>query len=793
MRLTIERVITTGTTVLDRGITDLEVYVGDSGVLLVSSTGRNGGLAGYAIAPGGGVSLRTSVVFPETITGIVADRIVVDPGTGRIYVGADGGGLIAWGVGANLALTGRLGTEWAVALAQARGESDPVLEATITQTPRATDLLPPGTDADQIVALESVMVQGRQVVLIACADTHSLVSHIRDPATGALIRADQVGAAEGLGIQAPSGMETVVINGTTLVVLVSAGTSSVTVLRVGVDGRLEPVEHVIDTATTRFEGAQAVAVVQAGAHTFVIVGGADHGITLFLLTAEGRLVYLDTIADTAALSLANVSAIEAVVVDGILHVFVGSQIDTGITHLTIPIANLGVARAGNPGEAMRVTGGTGDDILTARTSGDTLEGGGGTDVLLAGPGRTALTGGAGADIFVAGAGSTRMEVADFQRGQDRLDLSALPMLRDVGQLTITPTANGARIDYRGVQIHITSADGQPLNAADLFPAGLLTPDRIPILPRALPPEPPREVRGTEGADTLTGGTGNDTIWGLGGGDRIDLIGGNNEVWAGAGNDTINVGPGNDTIWGGDGNDLIYGTAGGRNTLGGGAGNDTIHGGPDAETIFGGLGNDLLYSGGGANRVFGGEGNDTIRGGDGGNGLGGGPGEDDIHGARGNDTIWGTGGNDRLWGYEGRDEVWGGPGNDSVWGGVGNDTVGGGAGNDFLYGEDGNDVLWAGPGDDRLWGGPGADRFVFYPGFESNRVMDFDPTEGDRLQLGADLWQGAGALTAEQIVERYGRVNEFGSAVLDFTASGGTVIVLVGYDDLGALAAAIDIL
>jgi Ca2+-binding RTX toxin-like protein len=93
----------------------------------------------------------------------------------------------------------------------------------------------------------------------------------------------------------------------------------------------------------------------------------------------------------------------------------------------------------------------------------------------------------------------------------------------------------------------------------------------------------------------------------------------------------------------------------------------------------------------------------------------------------------------------------------------------------------------------MWGGPGADRFVFYPGFDTNRIMDFDPTEGDRLQLGAGLWQEAGTLTAAEIVDRYGSINEFGNAVLDFTASGGTVVVLVGYDDLETLASVIDIL
>jgi Ca2+-binding RTX toxin-like protein len=627
-------------------------------------------------------------------------------------------------------------------------------------------------NTDQIVELRTVTVQGREYVLIACASSNSVQSYRRDPATGALIPADQTGAAEGLGIRAPTGMEVVAVGGVTYAVLVSAGTSSITVIRVGPDGRLTPVEHIVDTAATRFQGVQAVAVVQANGMTFVIAGGADHGVSLFLMLPDGRLVYLDTIADTAELSMANVSAIEAVVVNGVIHVFVGSQRDSGITHLTIPVDSLGVTAQGASGAATRIAGTNRADVLIARSNNDTLEGGAGADVLVAGPGRTVMRGGDGADIYVVRAGATRVEIADFQRGLDRLDLGDLPMLRSVAQLTITPTANGARIEYRGVTITITSADGQPLTVADLFPDGLWGPDRIPILPPGASDEEGRHFTGTDGNDTLTGGSGNDTIDAGAGNDRIVLIGGNNLVWGGGGNDTIVAGPGNDTVYAGPGDDLIYGF-GGNNRLEGGPGNDTVYGGPDSETIQGGPGNDLIWSGGGSNRVFGGEGNDTIHGGDGGNRLDGGPGHDVIHGGLGNDTIWGGDGNDLIYDAGGRDELWGGAGNDSLRGGPGNDT------------------LWAGPGSDRLWGGAGADMFVFFRNYDTNRIMDFNPAEGDRIRLATGMFAGLGPLTAAEIVARYGYINEYGNAVLDLSFAG-TTIILVGFDDLAALAAAIDL-
>lgn len=793
MRMRIERVVQTGNAVLDRGFTDFAAHVGPDGVVTIfATTGRNGGISGWRIGADGNAVLTTTLVYPPDLATTVSDRLILDAtgATPRLYVGADGAGLIGYGLGANLAIGARLGVDWTTASAAASNGGLPALEALVTMTPRAAQLLPPWVDCTQLVALETVTVQGREYVLIACADSDGVQSYRREPGTGALIPADQAGAFDGLGIRAPTAMETVTIGGATFAVVASAGSSSLTVMRVGTDGALIPTDHVIDTAATRFEGVQAVAVAQAGDHAFVVAGGADHGVTLFLLLPDGRLVWLDTLADTAQLSLANVSAIEAVVSGGELHIFVGSQRDGGITHLTVPIDSLGSSLTGQAGQVRRIAGTAGDDILMARTNTDTLEGGAGADVLVSGPGRTFVRGGEGADIFVARQGATRIDVLDFQRGTDRLDLSDLPFLRDVAQLTITTTATGARIDYRGVQIHVTSANGQPLTAADLFPNGLGGADRVPILPRSPSPEPGREIIGTPGSDMLTGGRGNDTIRAEDGADTIRLSDGNNLVYGGGGNDTITGGPGNDTIFAGPGDDLIYGW-GGRNTLGGGPGNDTIYGGPDGETIFGGEGNDLIYSGGGSNRVFGSEGNDTIHGGDGGNGLGGGPGNDLIYGGLGNDTIWGIGGNDVIHGVGGNNELWGGPGHDTIHGASGNDVLGGGTGNDFLYGGGGNDTLWAGPGDDRMWGGAGADAFVFYRNFETNRILDFNPTEGDTLRLGTGLWQEAGPLTPAEVVARFGTLNEFGNLVLDFGPLGGTTIILVGFNDFDALAAAIE--
>lgn len=100
---------------------------------------------------------------------------------------------------------------------------------------------------------------------------------------------------------------------------------------------------------------------------------------------------------------------------------------------------------------------------------------------------------------------------------------------------------------------------------------------------------------------------------------------------------------------------------------------------------------------------------------------------------------------------------GGDRNDVLTGGRGNDTIDGRGGNDTLRGEAGNDTLLGGPGRDVLIGGPGADvltgdaganRFVFSGRNRTqalrtsllrapDRITDFNPTEGDRIQLDFD--------------------------------------------------------
>jgi RTX calcium-binding nonapeptide repeat (4 copies) len=121
-----------------------------------------------------------------------------------------------------------------------------------------------------------------------------------------------------------------------------------------------------------------------------------------------------------------------------------------------------------------------------------------------------------------------------------------------------------------------------------------------------------------------------------------------------------------------------------------------------------------------------QGNDTMRGG---------AGDDHLFGLAGADALYGGAGVDEVRGGAGDDMLFGGSGNDTLFGNAGVDQLRGGAGADHLNGGPGADWLFGGPGNDVLTGGPGADRFVFTAAGDGlDRITDFHPEQGDRLQL-----------------------------------------------------------
>jgi len=298
--------------------------------------------------------------------------------------------------------------------------------------------------------------------------------------------------------------------------------------------------------------------------------------------------------------------------------------------------------------------------------------------------------------------------------------------------------------------------------------------------------------GDDGDDTLVGGTGDDEIWGMEGSDTLtgeagdDYLSGGagvNRLMGGIGDDVLVVRDGASFIDGGEGRDelwlspisaapallnyasltagggsyaniemvVLFGDVGADTLLGGslpdvlvgGGGADSLGGAEGNDELYGDAGADTMLGGAGADTVAGGEGANYLRGDEGGDSLTGGSVFDDINGNAGDDCASGGAGDDWVVGGKDNDRLGGDEGADIVYGNLGSDTCDGGAGNDLVRGGQQDDVLTGGAGDDwlsgdrdsdTLTGGAGADVFHTFGDAGTDRVVDFNLAEGDRVQL-----------------------------------------------------------
>ena len=749
--------ISAGNEVYFTRLTDLVTVQGAGGSYLVAATMTGGGLTSFFIE-GADVPARVirSQGYDRLLTYIEPPRIALLPaevGAGVILTGMAGGGAGGYAFGSGFEPAGRIGVPGiardisALVTTQA-GANTIFVVAANDQTGFSTYLR--GADGVARKVVDVVIPQlagiryaevdflrlaeaGGKTYVVAGSSAGNIINAYELRSDGTLRQTGGIGHGNATGMFSPRDAVVLNVGAQTYVIVSGAESSSLTSFRFAPDGRLVPVDHVIDELSTRFQGVTAMTTVTIEGRSLLIVGGADDGITIFVVLPNGKLLYLDTVVDNDAMSLADVSAISATVVDGKVVIFVGSATETGITQLVYDPGAVGETR-GVP--AGRYQAGAGDDIIVATPGTTFIDGGAGNDTLVAGIDPITLRGGAGADVYVLSAPRGRILIDGYDTRHDRIDLSHVPGLRSMYGVTVAQTSTGATLRYGNTVVEIRAADGRPINPSHFtdaaFPTAHYDPRYLTTViygadgGQRIQADPGGSVVfGGRGADTIMGSlngdflsggggndvilgrAGNDTLHGDDGNDSIDGMNGDDVIDGGPGNDTLRGGAGNDTIHGGPGNDLIFGSAG-TDLLYGDDGADTINGGPGADTIYGGEGNDLLRGDDGNDRIYGEGGHDRILGGLGNDWLHGGDGNDTLAGGPGNDTLYGGNGNDVLSGGFGDDLLDGGPGNDTLWGGAGNDRMFGGTGNDSLFGEDGDDLMSGGAGDDRLHGGNGAD-------------------------------------------------------------------------------------
>lgn len=374
------------------------------------------------------------------------------------------------------------------------------------------------TGVSGLRALATATVGGASFTVVADAGGTLTVHRIAD---GTFTQTDRVGATDGLTLSAISQIVSLRLGTETYVLVAAAGTSSLSALRLSGDGSLTITDHVIDALGSRFQSVGALAVAASGDRVYVVAGGADDGVSAFLLLPGGRFHHLGSFEDTNFASLQNVTGLMAHVQGGTLSVLASGEAEGGLTRLTIDLSDDGITRIAGGG-ATALSGGAGDDILSGGAAADTLSGGAGDDLLIDGGGTDLLTGGAGADVFVLDLDGATDRITDFDVARDRIDLSRIPMLYDLAEVAIVATATGAELRYRDEVLILQSVAGGSLTAAAVRPALIVSVDRPPLLDAD--PQP------TTGNDTLIGGEGRDTIWGLAGDDLIEGGDGDDVLW-----------------------------------------------------------------------------------------------------------------------------------------------------------------------------------------------------------------------------------------------------------------------
>ncbi|PRY75987.1 putative secreted protein (type I secretion substrate) [Yoonia maritima] len=498
-----------------------------------------------------------------------------------------------------------------------------------------------GTYTDQISATTTTAIDGQNFLLTASMTGNGVTSWSIDQ-TGALSAVDNLGTDQELWIDVPTVMTTTVVNGQTYVLLGAAGSDSISVMQLNPDGNMILRDHVLDGLETRFGGISALEVINHNGQTFVIAGGADDGISVFILLEGGQLLPRGHIADTTEMGLDNISALAVNGHGNGLDIYVASSSEIGITKLRFSTGPAGVTATATLAGGV-LLGSDGGDILQGQLGNDVIFGGAGDDILRDGRGSDTLTGGAGADVFILSADGATDTITDFSLGEDTIDLSLWPMLRDASQLTMTMLTNGVQVSYGEEVLIVQSVDGRPIDYRDFTNADLIGITRIPQTvtpgypgPYTPPPDldpptvdndDPAVINPVTGIGVITTGNLNELRDAMGG--HADTSAGYAPVIIGQDtDDNLNGDVANDVIIGGGGNDIISGEDG----------NDTLLGRSGSDTLFGGVGADILFGGAGADTLNGGTGQDILRGG---------AGNDVIDGGAGNDILFGDAGADEF--------------------------------------------------------------------------------------------------------------------------------------------------
>lgn len=523
---------------------------------------------------------------------------------------------------------------------------------------------------------------------------------------------DSLGAVEGLGFGAVVDVQVIEL-GEQHIALVTTDHGALATLGISTNA-LNLLDFVIDTSETRLNNAVAVETFYHEGQAFILVGGADAGISLLSVMGDGRLLSLGQFADTAEASLGTINDIEVMKTSSTLRVFVSSDTINGVAELTLPLSSLPNA---TPVIEGTIQGTPQSDLLIAGDEPSVSYGNGGGDLFVDGAYNDVLYGGDGADRFILTSDGRTDTIRNFDLIEDRLDLSAWGSIYSFDQMEVKGRSDGFRLTYGSeVLVVVTGARA----GAD---------DIVHILDTSLSRPTVNLIEGGSGDGNLIFSSSTETTIFEASQPNASFIGGTGlDVISFAGLAQVSVSLDNPSL----------------NSV-----NITGQSYQSIEGVLGSAGDDMILGDSTANSLSGGDGDDTLSGGGGRDILEGNTGNDSIFDTNGGAQMQGGIGNDFLLALSGANQLIDGDvaslsdNADTLLGGYGNDTLEGGAGDDILVGDFGaflywgDDTLEGGRGDDILNGGYGADVFVFRP-MHGNDVIGRTSLMDQAVVIGADF-------------------------------------------------------
>ena len=307
-----------------------------------------------------------------------------------------------------------------------------------------------------------LQVDGRDFLLTASALENG-ITLLEIDAEGALSFVDAMGASDGLPLAGPVALQSVVLQGQQFVVVAGTTSNSLSVLRVNDMGVMFLQDHLIDDRDTRFDGVGALDIFAWAGRAFVVAAGTDNGLSVIEVLPDGRLSHMVAQPMETGNWLANVTGIETTVIGTQAVILLTDARGDRVHHLSVSLAGIGGLVMGNGGT---VTGSALDDRMFGGASADTLQAGAGDDFLHDGGGNDLLTGGGGADVFVVDRDGNADRISDFQAGVDQLDVSDWGRIYSAAALQITSTATGAVVSYGTESLTITRWGGGSLTLSD---------------------------------------------------------------------------------------------------------------------------------------------------------------------------------------------------------------------------------------------------------------------------------------------------------------------------------------